>query len=143
MKIIKSSINQSTVFFPSDFLTLVLASFVSLKFSIWCTTVPRRNCSVKVRYHLLVDVASVYGQSSSSFIILPCRHRTSFQRWCDVVSTLKRRYVSTGWCSAYLQYLKDTHWEKAPSNKSPAVRKSTNIGVWAVATSNQLLIRGS
>ena len=28
--------------------------------------------------------------------------------------------------------LKDTHREKGPSNKTPALRKSTNMGVWAV-----------
>ena len=38
---------------------------------------------------------------------------------------------------------KDTQREKAPSNKSPALRKSTNMGVWAVGTLNQLFIRGS
>ena len=32
---------------------------------------------------------------------------------------------------------------KAPSNKTPALRKSTNMGVWAVGTLNQLFIRGS
>ena len=46
---------------------------------------------------------------------------------------------------AYFQntFLKDTHREKVPSNKTPALRKSTNTGVWAVGTLNQLFIRGS
>ena len=39
--------------------------------------------------------------------------------------------------------LKDTHRGKAPSNKTPTLRKSTNMGVWAVGTLNQLFIRGS
>ena len=38
--------------------------------------------------------------------------------------------------------IKDTHKEKAPSNKTPVLRKSTNKGVWAVGTLNQLFIRG-
>ena len=42
-----------------------------------------------------------------------------------------------------LKLVKDTHREKAPSNKTPALRKSTNVGVWAVSTLNQLFIRGS
>ena len=42
-----------------------------------------------------------------------------------------------------LTFLKDTHREKAPSNISPALRKSTNMGVWAVGTLNQLFISGS
>ena len=33
--------------------------------------------------------------------------------------------------------------EKAPSNKTPALTKSTNMGVWVVGTTNQLFIRGS
>ena len=38
---------------------------------------------------------------------------------------------------------KDTRREKAPPKKTPALRKSTNMGVWAVGTLNQLFIRGS
>ena len=36
--------------------------------------------------------------------------------------------------------VKDTHREKAPSNKTPALTNSTN---WVVGTSNQLFLRGS
>ena len=44
----------------------------------------------------------------------------------------------------YAQVFKDTHREKAPSNKTPALAKSTNMGIWVVAISNQLfIIRGS
>ena len=39
--------------------------------------------------------------------------------------------------------LTDTRREKAPSNKTPEVRKSTNMNAWAVGTLNQLFIRGS
>ena len=39
--------------------------------------------------------------------------------------------------------LKDAHREKAPSNKTPGLRKNTNMGVWVVGTLNQLFIRGS
>ena len=38
---------------------------------------------------------------------------------------------------------KDTHKEKAQSNKTPAFGKNTNMGIWAVGTINQLVIRGS
>ena len=41
------------------------------------------------------------------------------------------------------KHLKDTHREKAPSNKTPALTKSTNIDIWVVGTSNQLFIRDS
>ena len=33
--------------------------------------------------------------------------------------------------------------EKASSNKTPVLIKSTNMGIWVVVTSNQLFIRGS
>ena len=42
-----------------------------------------------------------------------------------------------------LKTVKDTHREKAPSNKTPALTKSTNMGIWVVGTSNQFFIRGS
>ena len=44
---------------------------------------------------------------------------------------------------AHLNLFKGTHREKAPSNKTPALRKSTNMGVGAVDTLNQWFIRGS
>ena len=38
---------------------------------------------------------------------------------------------------------KDTHREKALSNKTPALTKSTNMDIWVVSKTNQLFIRGS
>ena len=37
----------------------------------------------------------------------------------------------------------DTHREKAPSNKTPALTKSMNTDIWVVDTLDQLFIRGS
>ena len=39
--------------------------------------------------------------------------------------------------------VKDTHREKAPSNKTPALTKSMNMDIWVVGTPNQLFRRGS
>ena len=39
--------------------------------------------------------------------------------------------------------LKDTHREKVPSDKTSALTKSTNMGIWVVGITNQLFIRGS
>ena len=36
---------------------------------------------------------------------------------------------------------KDTHMEKAPSNKTPLLSESMNMAVWVVGTSNQLFVR--
>ena len=38
---------------------------------------------------------------------------------------------------------KDTSREKSPSNKTAALTKSMNMGIWVVYTSNQLIIRSS
>ena len=40
-------------------------------------------------------------------------------------------------------FFKDTHKEKAPLNKTPALTKSANMGIWVVGLSNQLFIRRS
>ena len=41
-------------------------------------------------------------------------------------------------------YIKNTHMEKAPSNKTLALTERMNMGIWfAIGTSNQLFIRGS
>ena len=42
-----------------------------------------------------------------------------------------------------LKLIKDTHREKAPSNKTLALTKITNIDIWVVGILNQLFIRGS
>ena len=46
-------------------------------------------------------------------------------------------------CNADAVKLKDTNMEKTPSNKTSALTKSTNMGIWVVGTSNQLFVRGS
>ena len=38
---------------------------------------------------------------------------------------------------------KGTHSEKGPSNETPEFRKSMNMEIWVVGTSNQLFIRRS
>ena len=42
-----------------------------------------------------------------------------------------------------IMQLKDTHREKAPSNKTAALTKSTNMGIYFDGTSNHLFIKGS
>ena len=39
--------------------------------------------------------------------------------------------------------VKDTHREKTPSNKTPALTESTNMGIWFVSKSNELFVRGT
>ena len=38
------------------------------------------------------------------------------------------------------QNVKDTHRKKAPSNKTPALTKSRNLGIWVAGASNQVFI---
>ena len=42
-------------------------------------------------------------------------------------------------CYYQLKVTKDTHREKEPSNKTPTLTKSTNMGIWIVGTKNPLL----
>ena len=42
------------------------------------------------------------------------------------------------WIHSYLIFLKDTHREKALSNKTSILPKSMNMGIWVVGTPNQL-----
>ena len=46
---------------------------------------------------------------------------------------------NSGWL---LLNIKDTHREKAPSNKTPALTESMNMDNWVVGTSNQLFKTG-
>ena len=39
--------------------------------------------------------------------------------------------------------IKGTHREKTPSNKTPVLAKSTNMGIWVVDRTNQVFVRGS
>ena len=42
-----------------------------------------------------------------------------------------------------VKVIKDTHREKAPSNKTPALTESTDLSIWFVGTSTQLFTRCS
>ena len=54
---------------------------------------------------------------------------------------IQGRYIPSYNCRT--EYFKDTHREKAPSNKTPALTKCTNMGIWMVGLTNQLFMRGS
>ena len=58
----------------------------------------------------------------------------SVELFLRIVLTLELR-ILTG-------RVKDTDWEKAPSNKTQALAKRTSMGIWVVATLRQLFIRG-
>ena len=64
---------------------------------------------------------------------------------CFVVSFVIN-YITIIFCAlteALYIVIKDTHKEKALSNKTLALRGSANMGVWTVGTLNQLFMRGS
>ena len=74
-------------------------------------------------------------QSFTSFIQTPSR---TFL--LHVVNT-QNQYIEQ---SRILQRnSKDTHREKALSNKITVLTKNTNIGIWVVGTTNQLFIKNS
>ena len=49
-------------------------------------------------------------------------------------------YFAFSFCNIFVE---DTHREKAPSNKSAALSKTTDMDTSVVGTTNQLFIRGS
>ena len=59
----------------------------------------------------------------------------------DLSENARPGRFNISWHFNFIFYFKDTHREKAPSNKIPALTKTINI--WVVGTSNQLFIRGS
>ena len=67
----------------------------------------------------------------------PWNYNTSYN---NIVSCLNR---VREWAIQLKISFKDIHSVKAPSNKTPSLTKSTNMGIWVVGTSNQLFIRGS
>ena len=67
----------------------------------------------------------------------PWNYNTSYN---NIVSCLNR---VREWAIQLKISFKDIHSVKAPSNKTPSLTKSTNMGIWVVGTSNQLFVRGS
>ena len=65
------------------------------------------------------------------------------KNWCFSTDSCKGFIASLSniWGSVHWK-VKDTHTE-IPSNKTPELRKSTNMSVWTAGTLNQLFIRGS
>ena len=61
--------------------------------------------------------------------------------WNKIKELLGGNFGGNDFLQSY--FLEDTHRKKAPSNKTPALTESTNMGIWIVGTSNQLCIRGS
>ena len=45
-------------------------------------------------------------------------------------------------CETQIQFLKDTHREKTPSNKTQELTKSLNMNIWVLGALNQLFVRG-
>ena len=60
-----------------------------------------------------------------------CSHKT----WHIHIETISNGCSRIGF--------KDTHRKNAPSNKTPVLLESMNMGIWIVCTSNQLFITGS
>ena len=72
------------------------------------------------------------------------------QEKCRAAILLKTgSYSNTQVCSSeyckifIIEKKKKKNREKVPPNKSPALAKSTNIGIWVIGTLNQLFIKGS
>ena len=88
-------------------------------------------------------------------LILPNYFPLTWDMWKACLQTFKRNWIRSKLVyflrnlqisranNSRIRGIKDTHREKAPSNKTQAFTKSTHMGVWAVGTLNQWFIRGS
>ena len=89
----------------------------------------------------------LYGCNLSSLFIPPlasslsCWIWSSTHKWVNFFSFIG--HVEKLIRFFQRSFLNDTHREKAPSNKTPAFTKSTNMGICVVGTTNQLFIRGT
>ena len=66
--------------------------------------------------------------------------KVSFQNEQKEQSSSKKRFYRNFYKSPPV---KDTPWEKSPSNKIPALTKNMEIDILVFGTSKQLVIRGS
>ena len=58
-------------------------------------------------------------------------NRYTKSRFSEFVDATMRRMLSSSGERPSVVFFKDTLMVKPPSNKTPALRKSTNMGVWA------------
>ena len=82
--------------------------------------------------------------SSNAELVLPTKFiKHASQKQFPSANILKGTTLVklTGKRSLNMKDVKVIHREKAPSNKTPAITKSTHMGIWVVGTSNQLFIR--
>ena len=79
-----------------------------------------------------------------AFVILHLYYgEVSYEEVYNETFRQKLEWIQYNACLALSGALKDTHREKALSNKSPALITITNMGICVVGTSNQLFITGS
>ena len=60
---------------------------------------------------------------------------------CKACNFIKKENPINVFSCGFHEIFKDTHREKAPSNKTPALTKSANMGAGIVGTSNRLFIK--
>ena len=95
------------------------------------------------QYSLLPSINNIFSRSKFYMVsyidrhyVLICSHNYK-QCNFDIFQCLdQNRYYQ-------LKVIKDTHRKKEPSNKTPTLTKSRNMGIWIVGTINQLFMRGS
>ena len=65
------------------------------------------------------------------------KHNSNQEKQVVFFHNFKQRMMPLSCSQKTTGIIKGTHSEKTAPNKNPALRKSTNMGVWAVGTLNQ------
>ena len=89
---------------------------------------------IKEKYVSLIFTVGFYKVCKNCLlflvVLLAFLHSCQFMNVFDTVAFFMNVF------DIEINVLKDTQREKAPSNKTQALTKSTNMGVWVVGTSN-------
>ena len=98
-----------------------------------------KDTSLRRHYYVLLpDINDKDPKFKIDDIVRISKYQSIFAKgyvpnWSEEDFVIKKVKNFMSW-KYLISDLKDTHREKAPLNKTPALRKSTNMGVWAVGT---------
>ena len=103
--------------------------------SYWSTRTRCENCSL-----LRIKTQERCQWHCSGVLIVNCELLTRCSVFLQILlaGKLIRSYLNVD-----TNAFKDTHSEKSPSSKIPALTKSMNMDIWVVGKLKQLFIRGS
>ena len=88
--------------------------------------------------NLIIFFGQLLNRISETKVIFWTKHYSRKRLHCFWWQKTAKYLMNILWI---LLTLKDSHREKVPSNKTPALAKSMDINIWVVGISNQLFLR--